>query len=77
MKALPLSSVQLQTFYKGRYLVLDAYSDSLGEKWNHGTIRLDFDGGHAMLLRKLDGTRMISLHSPNVANYERAAFYKF
>ena len=65
------------SFYKGRYLVLDAWSDSLDGEWKHGGSRFDFDGGHAMLFNKLYGTRMISLHSPNVANKERAVFYKF
>ena len=63
------------SFYQGRYLVLDAWSDSLNGKWQHGGSRFDFDGGHAMLFDKLDGTRMISLHSPNKANLERAVFY--
>ncbi len=65
------------SFYNGRYLVLDAWSDSLGDKWNHGGSRFDFDGGHAMLFEKLDGTKMISLHSPNKADMERAAFYQW
>ena len=62
------------SFYKGRYLVLDALSDSLRGEWNHGGSRFDFDGGHAMLFEKLDGTKMISLHSPNKADMERAFF---
>ena len=64
------------SFYKGRYLVLDAWSDTLNGKWQHGRSRFDFDGGHAMMFEKLDGTKMISLHSPNTANMERAAFHK-
>lgn len=64
------------SFYNGRYLVLDAWSDSLNGKWQHEGSRFDFDGGHAMLFEKLDGTKMISLHSPNTANMERAAFHK-
>ena len=65
------------SFYKKRYLVLDAWSDSLSGEWHHGGSRFDFDGGHAMLFTRLDGERMISLHSPNTANLERAFFYKF
>jgi hypothetical protein len=65
------------SFYKGRYLVLDAWSDSLGGAWQHGGSRFDFDGGHAMLFEKLDGEKMISLHSPNCAGLERAVFYNF
>ena len=33
-----------------------------------------FDGGHAMLFCRLDGERMISLHTPNKAGPERACF---
>lgn len=65
------------SFYNGRYLVLDAWSDSLRGKWNHGGSRFDFDGGHAMIFKKLDGTKMISLHAPNTINNERAHFRKF
>ena len=64
------------SFYNGRYLVLDAWSDSLSGEWKHGGSRFDFDGGHAMIFKKLDGTKMMSLHSPNAANKERAVFYK-
>ena len=65
------------SFYNGRYLVLDAWSDSLRGKWNHGGSRFDFDGGHAMIFKKLDGTKMISLHATNTINNERAHFRKF
>lgn len=65
------------SFYKGRYLVLDAYSDSLKGNWHHGESRFDFDGGHAMMFQKLDGTKMISLHAPNTANNERATFHRY
>ena len=65
------------SIYKGRYLVLQAESDSLKGKWVHGGSRFDFDGGHAMLFERFDGTRMISLHRPNKADYERAFFCDF
>lgn len=65
------------SFYKGRYLVLDAECDRLAGEWKHGGSLFDFDGGHAMIFYNLEGERMISLHSPNKKNYERAAFYKF
>lgn len=65
------------SFYQGRYLVLDAWSDSLLGKWNHGGSRFDFDGGHAMRFERLDGTTMISLHVPNKKNMERAFFYEW
>ena len=64
------------SFYNGRYLVLEAWSDTLNGKWQHSVSRFDFDGGHAMLFDTLDGTKMISLHSPNKANFERAVFYR-
>lgn len=65
------------SFYKGRYLVLRAWSESLHSKWYHGESCFDFDGGHAMLFHKLDGARVISLHSPNAVNRERACFYRY
>ena len=65
------------SFFKGRYLVLEAESDSLRGEWRHSGSRFDFDGGHAMIFETLDGARMISLHAPNVAGKERAHFYEF
>lgn len=65
------------SFYQGRYLVLDAESDSVIGKWEHKGSKYDFDGGHAMLFHRLDGQRMISLHRPNTPDYERAFFYKY
>ena len=63
------------SFYKGRYLVLDADSDSIRGKWVHSGSRFDFDGGHAMIFTTLEGKRMISLHAPNKPGLERAVFY--
>ena len=65
------------SFYGGRYLVLDAESDSIKGKWTHGGSRFDFDGGHAMIFEDLDGKRMITLHAPNRIDEERAVFYQF
>lgn len=65
------------SFYEGRYLVLEAESDSLHGEWRHGGSKFDFDGGHAMIFERLDGTRMISLHRPNTANDERAFFCEY
>ncbi len=65
------------SFYGGRYLVLDAESDSLKGTWHHGGSRFDFDGGHAMIFTTLDGKRMISMHAPNKIDCERAVFYDF
>ena len=65
------------SFYKGRYLVLEAESDSLLEGWTHKGSKYDFDGGHAMIFYTLDGKRMISLHAPNSANDERAHFFEY
>ena len=64
------------SFYKGRYLVLGAESDSIRGKWVHGGSRFDFDGGHAMIFTALDGKRMIALHAPNKAGFERAVFFE-
>lgn len=65
------------SFYKGRYLVLLAESDSLRGKWEHGESQFSFDGGHAMLFHTLGGERMIALHRPNLADQERAYFCAF
>ena len=65
------------SFYKGRYLVLEAESDSLCGKWTHKGSKFDFDGGHAMIFTTLEGKRMISLHTPNKTDFERAVFYEF
>ena len=65
------------SFYRGRYLVLQAQSDSVTGAWTHQGSRFDFDGGHAMLFERLDGKRMISLHRPNSPGDERAFFYEY
>lgn len=65
------------SFYQGRYLVLEAESDSLMGEWKHGGSKFEFDGGHAMLFQHLNGSRMISLHRPNQENLERAFFTKY
>ena len=65
------------SFYKNRYLVLEAEADSLLSEWRHGGSKFDFDGGHAMLFETLEGKRMISLHRPNSANNERPFFYEY
>lgn len=64
------------SFYRGRYLVFDAESDSIHGKWTHGGSRFEFDGGHAMIFTSLSGERMIALHAPNQADLERPVFYK-
>jgi hypothetical protein len=63
------------SFYGERYLVLEAESDGIMGAWTHFGSRYDFDGGHAMLFDDLGGVRRISLHRPNTALHERAAFY--
>ena len=62
-----------------RYLVLEAESESgkLKGPWKHLGNRYTFDGGHAMLFNTLDGKRMISLHSPNTPDLERAMFLPY
>lgn len=66
------------SFYRGRYLVLEAEADSLRGKWKHYGSRFGFDGGHAMIFSTLSGERMISLHKPNAPHdSERAVFFKY
>ena len=60
--------------YNGRYYLFG--SCKAEGKWTHGGSRFDFDGGHAMIFTSLEGKRMISLHSPNKTNFERATFYE-
>lgn len=61
----------------GKYLVLPAEADTLLGEWTHKPPLFDFDGGHAMVFRTLDGTRMMSLHTPNIPGQERALFFEF
>ena len=65
------------SFCKGRYLVLNAESDSIFGKWEHKVDSFDFDGGHAMLFTSLNGKRMIAFHSPNKIGFERFNFCEF
>ncbi len=67
------------SFRDSRYLVLEAESESgsVTGPWRHFDSRFPFDGGHAMVFEKFDGTRMISLHSPNKAGLERAVFLPY
>ena len=65
------------SFHEKRYAVLEATADTLLGPWQHGKSRFPFDGGHAMIFHRLDGTRMISLHTPNKANTERPIFLPY
>ncbi len=65
------------SFYKGRYLVLRAEADALLGPYEHKGALFDFDGGHAMIFKTLEGKRMISLHSPDTHDLERAYFQEF
>lgn len=65
------------SFTNGRYVVLSAESSSIRSEWKHNGSQFDFDGGHAMIFETLNGERMISLHAPNVTNFERPLFIKF
>ena len=64
------------SFKDGRYVVLIAQSDSIKGKWTHLGSQFDFCGGHGMIFTDLSGKRMISLHSPNTENLERAQFFE-
>ncbi len=65
------------SFHKGNYTVLLAQSESIRGKWAHTKTELDFDCGHAMIFKRLDGERMISMHYPNKTDKERALFRKY
>jgi hypothetical protein len=64
------------SFNEGRYVVLIAESDSIKGKWTHLGSQYDFCGGHGMIFESLEGKKMISLHSPNTADLERAQFFE-
>ena len=55
----------------GRYVVLEATSDSIKGVWTHYSSRFGFDGGHAMVFTDFDGKKYFSLHAPNVIPNER------
>lgn len=66
------------SFGSGRYMVLEAESDGgIRGRWTHHGSRFAVDGGHAMLFKRLDGTQMIALHSPNYTDMERAVFLEY
>ena len=66
------------SFTDGNYQVLVVDNEGgIKGKWIHQKGKFEFDGGHAMIFNTLDGKRMISLHSPNKANFERATFYEY
>ena len=67
------------SFHEGKYVVLEAESDngSIHGKWIQGKMVFDFEGAGAMLFHRLDGTRMMALHSPNKRPLERAYFYEY
>lgn len=66
------------SFRESKYLVLQAYSDSLLSKWHHvDTPYFGQDGGHSMLFEDFDGTTYIALHQPNIPPFERAVFIKY
>ena len=65
------------SFLQGRYLVLRAEADGILGPYRHLGSQFDFDGGHAMVFKTLSGERMISLHSPDTHDLERATFRKF
>ena len=64
------------SFNEGRYVVLIAESDSIKGEWTHLGSQFDFCGGHGMIFTDLNGKRMMSLHSPNTADLERAKFFE-
>lgn len=65
------------SFLNKKYHVFEATADSVRGTWKH--LKGDFmlDGGHAMLFTRLDGKRMIAMHSPNVEGKERFVSFEF
>ena len=65
------------SFSNGKYVILEAESNSIKGKWNHFPPRFDFDGGHAMIFEDFDGERYLSFHSPNTPPNERIYLVKY
>lgn len=68
------------SFSKGRYVLATATAKngSIKGKWViDDNLLFDKDGGHGMVFTAKNGTKMISIHSPNIAKEERPKFLKF
>lgn len=65
------------TVDKGTYLQCIAESDngSVTGKWSHLAPLFTDNGGHGMLFRSLDGDLKLTLHCPNITNYEKPFFF--
>ena len=67
------------SFAGGGYRILIAESrGGIRDGWKHLPPVYNFDGGHAMLFKRLDGEVCLSFHTPNTPpGSERAAFLAF
>lgn len=64
-------------FLGRKYHVFEAESEGIKSSWTHLKGKFELDGGHAMLFERLDGQRMIAMHSPNVSGKERLAIFEY
>ena len=65
------------SFLDKKYHVFEAKAKSIRAPWTHFKGEFTLDGGHAMLFNRLDGKRMISMHSPNVPGKERFVAFEY
>ena len=65
------------SFLDKKYHVFEATATSIHDKFTHLRGDFNLDGGHAMLFTKLDGTRMIAMHSPNTPGKERFVSFEY
>jgi hypothetical protein len=59
------------------YFQCIAVSDngSITGKWSHLEPLFTKDGGHGMIFKALSGDLKLTLHCPNITNYERPVFF--
>lgn len=59
------------------YVQCVASSDngSVFGKWSHLKPIFDDDGGHGMIFKDLNGSLKLTLHCPNITNYEKPFFF--
>ncbi len=65
------------SFLDKKYHVFEATASSIRAPWTHQRGDFTLDGGHAMIFKRLDGVRMISMHSPNVPGKERFVAFEY
>lgn len=65
------------SFLDKKYHVFEATAEHIRAPWTHMKGDFTLDGGHAMLFKRLDGKRMIAMHTPNVPGRERFTAFDY